>query len=78
VVVVASLNEQRLTDYRIELPLSGEWDVLLNSDSFDRTPDPDGIGQGASLRADGPQGRVYAQTARITVPANSTIILGRV
>lgn len=77
VVVVASLNEHRLADYRIELPLSGEWNVLLNSDSFDRTPEPGGIGQGASLRADGPPGRVYAQTARITVPANSTVILGR-
>lgn len=77
VVVVASLNERRLTDYRIELPWPGTWQLELNTDSFDRDPDPEAAGSDGAVQADGPPGNVYAQTARLTIPANSAIVLTR-
>lgn len=75
VVVVASLNERRLTDYRIDLPEPGSWRLEMNTDRFDRDPDPQGPSNGSSVTADGSPGFVYAQTTRLTIPANSAIIL---
>lgn len=75
VVVVASLNERRLTDYRIDLPRPGTWQVEMNTDRFDRVPDPQGPPNGSTVDADGGPGFVYGHTARLTIPANSAIIL---
>jgi hypothetical protein len=63
----------RFTDYRIELPWPGAWQLELNSDRFDRNPDPEAAGSDGTVQADGPPGTVYGQTARLTIPANSAV-----
>jgi 1,4-alpha-glucan branching enzyme len=77
VVVVASFNETILQDYPIELPCSGSWNEVFNSDFYDRFPNPSVIGNGRTVYAAAERGRIYPATARMMIPANGAIVLAR-
>ncbi len=77
VVVVASLNERPLNDYRVEMPWPGLWQEIFNSDFYDGFPNPAVVGNGGTVLADGPAGSTYSHTARLCVPANGAIVLAR-
>jgi 1,4-alpha-glucan branching enzyme len=70
VVVVASLNDTALFDYRVRFPLDGEWLEVFNSDVYQQFPNPSPAGNGGRIRADG-------GAASITIPANSILVFAR-
>ena len=70
VIVVVSLNEGTLFDYRLRFPLDGEWLEVFNSDVYQQFPNPNPAGNG---------GRIFATngTATITIPANAILVFAR-
>jgi 1,4-alpha-glucan branching enzyme len=77
VVVVASLNESTLDFYAVDMPGPGEWREVFNSDVYDHFPNPWAAGNAGCVRADGPPGSTYPQTARMRIPANGALIFAR-
>jgi 1,4-alpha-glucan branching enzyme len=76
IVVVASLNESTLRSYEIGLPHSGTWYELLNGNAYDFTTH-ELVGNGGSVEASGPPHHGMPASARITIPANGVLVLGR-
>jgi 1,4-alpha-glucan branching enzyme len=74
VVVIASLNETTLDGYSVELPRSGYWAEVFNSDFYDHFPNPWVFGNGGGIRGDGPGGQTYPHTASIRIPANGALV----
>lgn len=76
VVVVASLNETSLRDYRIGFPHPGYWREIFNSDYYDNLPNPQTAGNGGGVQAiKGPiHGLEYS--AAIVLPANGVLVFG--
>jgi 1,4-alpha-glucan branching enzyme len=74
VVVVASFDEMTLSAYSIGMPLPGRWIEACNSDYYDHFPNPFVQGNGGEVTADGPPRHGMAQSALLTVPANSILI----
>lgn len=70
VVVVTSLNDSALFDYRLRFPLDGEWLEVFNSDYYEQFPNPHTVGNG---------GRVFASggSAAVTIPRNSILVFAR-
>jgi len=77
VVVVASLNESTLDAYELGLPWPGRWREAFNSDAYDMFPNPWVAGNGGGVVADGPPRHGFAQSARLTVPANAILVFTR-
>jgi 1,4-alpha-glucan branching enzyme len=77
VVVAASLDESTLAGYPIEMPHAGHWQEVFNSDFYDHFPNPRVVGNGGAVRADGPAGRLYPCTARVTLPASGAVVFAR-
>ncbi|MCW2240556.1 alpha amylase C-terminal domain-containing protein [Azospirillum canadense] len=77
IVVVASLNENTLEDYRIDLPWPGRWHEIFNSDFYDDFPNPAVIGNAGSVQANAPPGATYPHTARVRIPANGALVFER-
>jgi 1,4-alpha-glucan branching enzyme len=71
VVVVVSLNDNSLYQYRLPLPSAGTWAEVFNSDLYDHFPNPMVTGNGGHVIA-GNDG-----FASITIPANGVIVLTR-
>ena len=76
VVVVATLSESTLEDYRVDLPWPGQWREVFNSDFYDHCPNPHVAGSGGQATADGP-GAIYPWSACLRIPANGAIVLAR-
>ncbi len=77
IVVIVSLNEQRLTDYEVGLPHSGTWYVLLNGDAYETDPNRQVANPLVSIEANGPRRATMPCSVRITIPANGVLVLGR-
>ncbi len=77
VLVVASFNESVLEGYAIEFPWPGSWHEVFNSDLYDHFPNPWIAGNGGSVVADGPGGRVYPHSANLRIPANAVLVFAR-
>ncbi|HEU0076102.1 MAG TPA: alpha amylase C-terminal domain-containing protein, partial [Longimicrobiaceae bacterium] len=77
VVVVASLNESPWHGYRIGFPWPGRWSEVFNSDFYDGLPNPQVVGNGGGVTADGPPLHGFATSAAITIPANGVVIFVR-
>lgn len=77
VVVVASLNESNQYDYAIGFPAGGYWREEFNSDVYDNWVNPNGAGNGGGVVAFGGGMHGLPSSARITIPANSILILAR-
>jgi 1,4-alpha-glucan branching enzyme len=76
VVVVASLRETTLYDYRLGLPRAGAWREIFNSDFYDHLPNPWLASNAGGLVADGPPRHGFDQSAALTIPANGLLVLG--
>jgi len=79
VVVIVSLSESTFHDhgYALGLPLPGTWREALNSDWYDGRPNPWVEGNQGRVVADGPPLHGFAQSANLTIPANSVLVLTR-
>jgi 1,4-alpha-glucan branching enzyme len=77
VVVIASLSESTLYDYELGFPQPGRWLEVFNSDLYDHYPNPWVQGNGGQTAATGPPRDGMAQSARLTVPANSVLVFAR-
>ncbi|MEA2151449.1 MAG: 1,4-alpha-glucan branching enzyme [Solirubrobacteraceae bacterium] len=79
VVVVVSFGESTFYEhaYRLGLPLGGTWHEVFNSDLYDHFPNPWVQGNGGSVAAGGPPLHGMAQSAGMTIPANSVLVLAR-
>jgi 1,4-alpha-glucan branching enzyme len=74
VVVVASLNESTFWRYELGFPEPGYWREVLNSDYYDSPPNPRVAGNGGGVDVGGAPLHGFAQSASITIPANSILI----
>ena len=74
VVVVISLSESTLRGYRLGFPRPGHWREVFNSDFYDHFPNPWVAGNNGGVWADGPGMHGFAQSAALTVPANSVLV----
>ena len=78
VLVVANLQEQSRTGYRIGFPSGGVWRELYNSDVYDGYPNPHATGNGGQVTADGDVGwDGMPASAAITLPANGFVVFAR-
>ena len=77
VVTVASLNEQPLDDYAIDLPWPGTWYEIFNSDVYDGFPNPAAVGNAGQVVAGGDGRFGYPWSCRMRIPANGAIVLAR-
>jgi 1,4-alpha-glucan branching enzyme len=79
VVVVASLREQTFSDhrYRLGFPLPGHWHEVFNSDLYDHFANPWVQGNPGGVSTDGGPMHGMAQSAGITIPANSVLVFAR-
>jgi 1,4-alpha-glucan branching enzyme len=75
VVVVASFQESTMFGYELGLPAPGRWREVFNSDEYDFFPNPRVSGNGGAVAADGPPMHGFGQSARLTIPANSLLVL---
>jgi len=73
VIVVASLNDATLTDYRIGFPFAGEWQEVFNSAAYDE----DVVGNMGRVVAGGDGMHGFAASAAIVIPANSVVVFAR-
>jgi 1,4-alpha-glucan branching enzyme len=82
VIVVASLNETTLFDYRMPCPVGGAWLELFNSEAYDSRPAGGGdnghaVGNPWGLTSDGPPLRDLPCSAVLNIPANGALIFAR-
>jgi 1,4-alpha-glucan branching enzyme len=79
VVVVLSLREQTFSDrsYALGFPLAGHWHEVFNSDFYDHFPNPWVQGNPGGVDTDGGPMHGMAQSAAITIPANSILVFAR-
>jgi 1,4-alpha-glucan branching enzyme len=74
VVVVLTLSESTLYDYRLGFPRPGQWREAFNTDYYDNYPNPWVSGNAGAVTADGPPMHGFAQSATLTIPANSLLV----
>ena len=76
-VIVASLHEQTLDDYPIDLPWPGRWKETFNSDYYDEFPNGRVIGNAGDVYVNRPGNHGYPYAAAMRIPANGALILAR-
>jgi 1,4-alpha-glucan branching enzyme len=76
VVVLVSLNDNTLYDYEIGMPAAGNWRERFNSDVYDHFPNQWATGNAGSVSAYGAGMHGLPARARLTIPANSLLVLG--
>jgi 1,4-alpha-glucan branching enzyme len=74
VVVVASLSETTLRDYRLGFPRPGRWQEVFNSDYYDNLPNPQVAGNGGGVTADGELMHGLPCSASVVIPANGVVV----
>ena len=74
VVVVVSLADETRYGYEIGFPREGCWREVFNSDVYDGWVNPNGAGNGGSVRADGPPRHGLPASASLTLPANAILL----
>jgi 1,4-alpha-glucan branching enzyme len=77
VLVVANLQEQNRTGYRIGFPSGGVWRELFNSDGYDGFPNRNAVGNGGQVTADSLGWDGMPASAAIALPANGFIVFAR-
>jgi 1,4-alpha-glucan branching enzyme len=79
IVVILSLGESTFYEhgYQLGLPLAGPWHEVFNSDYYDHFPNAWVQGNAGGLTANGPPLHAMSQSAAITLPANSLLVLAR-
>jgi 1,4-alpha-glucan branching enzyme len=82
VIVIASLNEATLWDYRLPFPAGGFWHEVFNSDAYDSLPpgggyNPMAAGNPWGVWSDGPPTLGLPHSGTLHIPANALIVLAR-
>lgn len=75
VVVVASLAEGTLQNWRIGLPRAGHWHEVFNSDVYDGWVNPRVAGNGGGVVAQAQPWHGLPASAALVIPANSLLVL---
>ncbi len=76
-IVVVNLNEQTFHQYQIGFPWAGRWEESFNSDVYDNWVNPWRQGNGGGVEANGGSLHDFAQSATLTLPANSICVFFR-
>ncbi|HEY2800886.1 MAG TPA: alpha amylase C-terminal domain-containing protein [Chthoniobacterales bacterium] len=74
VLVIVHLATFHRFDYRIGMPHGGSWREAFNSDVYESWVNPNVVGNGGSVMADGPPMHGLAQSAAFVLPANSILV----
>jgi 1,4-alpha-glucan branching enzyme len=77
VIVVAHLSTFNRFGYHVGLPASGVWREVFNSDVYESWVNPNVVGNGGSILADGPATHGFEQSAALVLPANSILVFAR-
>lgn len=77
VIVVASLNESTLYDFRVPMPHAGRWIEAFNSDLYENWVNPAVAGNGGFAMAVGEPMFDLGCSASLTIPANGLFVLTR-
>jgi len=77
VVIVISLSNDNLYNYRIGFPIGGHWKEAFNSDVYENWVNPNVTGNGGSVYADNLPMHGLAYSVSLTLPANSISIFGQ-
>jgi 1,4-alpha-glucan branching enzyme len=77
VLVVANLQEQNRSGYRIGFPSAGVWREWFNSDVYDGYPNRNAIGNGGRVTADDLGWDGMPASAAIALPANGFVVFAR-
>ena len=78
VIVVASLSETAYHGYDLGFPIGGRWTELFNSDVYDGFVNPEGVGNGGAVTANGGPKHGFVSSAAIVIPANGVVVFARV
>jgi len=76
IVVVVSLSESTFHDgsFQLGFPRPGRWQEIFNSDAYDSFPNPWVSGNNGGVEASGAARHGFAQSAGLTIPANSILV----
>ena len=77
VIVVVSLSEIAYYGYELGFPMAGHWVENFNSDVYDQFVNPNPVGNGGSVAADGGRLHGFAASASLTIPANGLVVFTR-
>jgi 1,4-alpha-glucan branching enzyme len=79
VVVIASLSESGYENgsYRLGMPIPGNWFEVLNSDVYDRFPNPNARGNYGRVTAVAEPMHGLPASVGLTIPANGLLVLAR-
>jgi 1,4-alpha-glucan branching enzyme len=77
VVMVMSLNESTLWNYRVGFPQTGGWREIFNSDVYDHWVNPIVAGNGTGVNADAAPLHGLPASASIVIPANGLLVFAR-
>ncbi|VVO43427.1 alpha amylase C-terminal domain-containing protein [Pseudomonas fluorescens] len=76
-VVVVSLNEQTMSNFRVPMPGAGPWLEIFNSDAYERWINPAIAGNGGMVSATEEPMNDMSCSAAITIPANGILVFSR-
>lgn len=77
VVIVAGLNEQPFTGYRIGFPTPGRWLEVFNGDVYENFPNPHAAGNAGSVIADPSPLHGLPASASIAIPPHALLVFAR-
>ena len=70
-------NEVNQFGYVLGFPQPGLWLEVLNGDIYDNGGNPNPVGNGGSIHADGPPAHGLPCSAAIVIPANGFLVFAR-
>ena len=77
VIVIASLNDTTLYNYRVGFPTAGRWLEVLNTDVYDHWVNPSVVGNGGAVEAFGEPLHGFEASCAIVIPANAVVVFAK-
>jgi len=77
VLVVVHLSTFHRFNYRIGFPVGGVWQEIFNSDVYENWVNPGVVGNGGRVSTEPQPLHGFADSASLTLPANSVLVFGR-
>ena len=77
VLIVVHLAPFNRFDYRIGFPGGGEWREVFNSDVYEHWVNPNTVGNGGRVFAEGAPMHEFMHSTALTLPANSLLVFAR-
>jgi 1,4-alpha-glucan branching enzyme len=76
-LVIVHLSTFNRFDYRISVPGGGAWREIFNSDVYESWVNPNVVGNGGGVFADGQAMHGFGYSAAFVLPANSILVFAR-